>query len=36
VLMLPGWDESVGVKSEVATALALGISVDYESWESDE
>jgi len=33
VLMLPGWEESEGVKAEVQMAQALGIPIDYESGE---
>jgi hypothetical protein len=33
VLMLQGWRESEGVKAEVQMAQALGIPIDYESWE---
>lgn len=29
VLMLKGWEKSVGVQSEIAIALALGIPVEY-------
>lgn len=29
VLMLDGWEKSVGVQAEIAIAIALGIPVDY-------
>ena len=35
VLMLPGWDESVGVKLEIKHAKALGMSVAYVKADDD-
>lgn len=29
VLKLPGWDESMGVSSEIKMAIAMGITVSY-------
>ena len=36
VLMLPGWEESTGVTAEIQIAQALGLEVEYVSWETDE
>ncbi len=32
VLLLPGWDESSGIKIEVAEAERLGIKIRYVTW----